>query len=80
MGCKISLVGENRILKNKIVLNLKLDFITPIRVAVGISLVVQWAKSVLPMQGAWIRSLVRELDPHSATKTWHTSIKKKKKE
>ena len=46
MGCKISLVGENRILKNKIVLNLKLDFVTPIRVAVGISLVVQWAESL----------------------------------
>ena len=27
------------------------------------SLVVQWQDSVLPMQGAWVRSLVRELDP-----------------
>ena len=49
---------------------------------------------MLPMQGAWVRSLVRELDPAcmqqlsslpAATKTWHNQInkiflKKEKKE
>ena len=32
------------------------------------SLVVQWQDSVLPMQGAWVRSLVRELDPICSNK------------
>ena len=26
------------------------------------------AKILLPVQGAWVQSLVRELDPHAATK------------
>ena len=29
----------------------------------GTSLVVQWLKLLFPMQGAWVPSLVRELDP-----------------
>ena len=29
----------------------------------GASLVVQWVDSMLPMQGAWVQSLVGELDP-----------------
>ena len=31
----------------------------------GTSLVVQWLRIHLPMQGAWVRSLVRELSPHA---------------
>ena len=29
----------------------------------GTSLGIQWLDSMLPMQGAWVLSLVRELDP-----------------
>ena len=36
----------------------------------GLSLVAQWLR--LPMQGAWVRSLVRKLDP---TKSLHAVIK-----
>ena len=41
------------------------------------------ADSMLLMQGAWVRSLVRELDPsamtqsfQATTKTWHSQINK----
>ena len=30
----------------------------------GTSLVVQWLGICLPMQGTWVRSLVKELRPH----------------
>ena len=33
------------------------------------------AESVLPMQGAWVPPLVRELDPRAATKTLHATTK-----
>ena len=32
--------------------------------------------SVLPTQGAWVPSLVRELIPHAATKTWYSQLNK----
>ena len=34
----------------------------------GTSLVVQWLR--LPMQGAWVRFVVRELDPMSIDRHW----------
>ena len=42
---------------------------TTYRLWVGTSLVVQWLRIRLPMQGTWVRALVRE-DPtcHGATK------------
>ena len=42
----------------------------------GTSLVVQWLRIHLPMQGTWVQSLVRDLKSHklySATTTEHTS-------
>ena len=33
------------------------------KLKIGTSLVVQWLRIRLPMQGPWVPSLVRELDP-----------------
>ena len=33
------------------------------------------AETVLPMQGSWVQSLVRELDPHAPTKNSHAATK-----
>ena len=46
-----------------------MDYQWHINTAEWISLVVQWLRTHLPMQGTWVRSLVRE-DPmcHGATK------------
>ena len=32
--------------------------------------------SVLPTQGAWVRSLLRELDAYAVTRTWCSQINK----
>ena len=40
---------------------------------------VQWLRVHAPMQGALVRSLVRELEPHAVTKTQHSQIKTKTK-
>ena len=39
----------------------------------GTSLVIQWLRLVLPMQGIWVRSLVRDLGPTSGNKTLHAA-------
>ena len=33
------------------------------------------AKTAFPMQGAWVLSLVRELDPHAAAQSSHAAAK-----
>ena len=38
-------------------------------------MVVQWLRFCTPKAGAWVRSLVRELDPHAATKSSHAATK-----
>ena len=40
----------------------------------GTFLVVQWLDSMLPIQGAWVQSLVRELDPMEEEIATHSSI------
>ena len=40
------------------------NFILLRNLFMGTSLVVQWSRSMLPMQGAWVRSLVGELRSH----------------
>ena len=42
----------------------------------GTSLVVQWLRLCTPNAGAWDRFLVRELDPHAATKARCSQINK----
>ena len=32
------------------------------------------AKTLLPMQQAWVQPLIKELDPTAASKTWHCQI------
>ena len=40
---------------------------------------VQWLRVHVPMHGALVLSLVRELEPHAVTKTQHSQIKTKNK-
>ena len=37
----------------------------------AVSLVVQWLRLCASNSGAWVPTLVRELDPHAATKSFH---------
>ena len=51
------------------------------RKPLGTSLVVQWLSLCTPMPEAWVRFLVRKLDPqlripHTKTKTWCSQINK----
>ena len=41
----------------------------------GASLVVQWLRLYTPSAGAQVQWLVRELDPHAATKSLHATTK-----
>ena len=47
-------------------------FLLTVKVIIGTSLV------MLPVLGAWVRSLVRELDPSAATNTWYGHINENK--
>ena len=47
-------------------------FLLAVKVIIGTSLV------MLPVQGAWVWSLVRELDPSAATNTWYSHISENK--
>ena len=42
-----------------------------LRHMLAISLVVQWLRLCASNAGAWVPTLVRELDPHAATKSFH---------
>ena len=46
-------------------------------VCLGTSLVVQWLRLCLPMQGVWVRSPVRELRSHMARDQKNQNIKQK---
>ena len=55
----------------KVTFNLTLENLT-LENLTGTSLVVQWLRICLPMQGTWVRSLVQEDPPcHGATKPVH---------